>query len=88
VTGECAAGELSETRTALALATARAEELQRALVTSRQIGMAIGILMERQRLTAEQAFDCLRDLSQRRNVKLRDVAEQIIYTGGAEQRRD
>ncbi|MCF6506874.1 ANTAR domain-containing protein [Blastococcus sp. MG754426] len=45
--------------------------------------MAMGILMERHRMTQAQAFDHLRDLSQRRNVKLRDVAEQIIYTGEA-----
>jgi AmiR/NasT family two-component response regulator len=88
VTGEDAAEELLEARTGLAAATAHAEELRRALLSSRQIGMAMGIFMERHRLTAEQAFDCLRDLSQRRNVKLRDLAEQIIYTGHAEQRHD
>ena len=63
-------------------------ELQRALATSRQIGMAMGILMERHRLTPEQAFDRLRDLSQRRNVKLRDLADQVVYTGDTEQRHD
>ncbi len=88
MTGEDAAQELAGARTDLAAATAHAEELQRALVTSRQIGMAMGILMERHRLTAEQAFDHLRDVSQRRNVKLRNVAEQLIYTGNTEQRRD
>jgi AmiR/NasT family two-component response regulator len=44
--------------------------------------------MERHRFTEEQAFDQLRDLSQRRNAKLRDLADQIIYTGDVEQRRD
>jgi len=44
--------------------------------------------MERHRLTEDQAFDRLRELSQRRNVKLRDLAEQIIYTGDVEKRRD
>ncbi len=63
MTGEDAAEELVKARTDLAVATAQAEELQRALVSSRQIGMAMGILMEGHRLTAEQAFDCLRDLS-------------------------
>src|SRR3954452_7941308 len=86
VSEEAAADELSEARAAVARATAHAEELQRALITSRQIGMATGILMERHRLTAEQAFDCLRDLSQRGNIKLRDIAEQMIYTGEAERR--
>jgi AmiR/NasT family two-component response regulator len=65
----------------LAAVSAHAEHLQRALVSNRQIGMAMGILMERYKLTQEQAFDRLRDLSQRSNVKLRDVAEQVICTG-------
>ena len=88
MTGEDAAEELLEARTGLAAATAHAEELRRALLSSRQIGMAMGIFMERHRLTAEQAFGRLRDLSQRGNVELRDVAEQIVYTGDAERRHD
>jgi AmiR/NasT family two-component response regulator len=58
------------------------------LASSRQIGMAMGILMERHRLTQGQAFERLRDLSQRGNVKLRHVAEQIIDTGDTQQRPD
>ena len=88
VNGEDAAAKLARACTDLAAATAHAEELQRALLSSRPIGMAMGILMERHRLTVEQAFDCLRDLSQRRNVKVRDLAEQLIYTGNAEQGHD
>ncbi len=88
VAGGDAAELLAEARSDLAAATAYAEELQRALVSNRRIGMAMGILMERHRLTEEQAFDRLRDLSQRSNVKLRDVAEQLIYTGDTRQRRD
>jgi AmiR/NasT family two-component response regulator len=37
--------------------------------------------MERHRLTAGAAFDRLREASQRRNVKLRDIADQVIETG-------
>jgi hypothetical protein len=59
----------------------RAENLERALTSNRRIGMAIGILMTRRGLTDEQAFDCLRQASQRDNIKLRDVAETVIYTG-------
>lgn len=88
VTGGDEAGALAEARSDLASATAHAEHLQQAVVSNRRIGMAMGILMERHRLTEEQAFDQLRDLSQRRNVKLRDLAERIIYTGDVEQRRD
>ena len=76
-----AVDQLASARSDLAVATAHAEHLQRALVSNRRIGMAMGILTERHRLTHEQAFERLRDLSQRSNVKLHDVAEQMIYTG-------
>jgi AmiR/NasT family two-component response regulator len=86
VTAGDTAEQLANARCDLAAATAHAEHLQRALVSNRQIGMAMGILMERHRLTHEQAFDRLRDLSQRSYVKLRDVAEHIVYTGDTQQR--
>ena len=81
-------GALTEARDELATAITHAEHLKRAVLSNRRIGMAMGILMERHRLTEEQAFDQLRDLSQHANVKLRDLAEQIIYTGDVDQRRD
>ena len=83
------AGEqLAHARRDLAAATAHAQQLQRALVSNRRIGMAMGILMERHRVTEEQAFDQLRNLSQQGNIKLRDVAEQLIYTGDTQPRHD
>jgi AmiR/NasT family two-component response regulator len=45
------------------------------------IGQAQGILMERERVTAEQAFDILRRASQHLNEKLRDVAQNLVETG-------
>ena len=45
------------------------------------IGQAQGILMERERITADQAFDLLRRSSQHLNVKLRDVAQELVDTG-------
>jgi AmiR/NasT family two-component response regulator len=83
-----AAELLATARGDLAAATAHAQQLERALVSNRRIGMAMGILIERHRCTEEQAFDRLRDLSQRGNIKLRDVAEQLIYTGDTQQRSD
>lgn len=77
-------GELARSRRELAAAAERAEHLQRALVNSRQIGMALGILMERHRLTEAQAFDQLTGISSRRNVKLHQVAEELVYTGNHE----
>jgi AmiR/NasT family two-component response regulator len=71
----------------LSLASMTAEANTRALqladaVSSRDvIGQAKGILMERERLTAGQAFDVLRAASQRLNRKLRDVAEHLATSG-------
>jgi GAF domain-containing protein len=59
----------------------RAENLRQALVTRELIGQAQGILMERERITAEQAFDILRRASQHLNTKLREVAQQLVETG-------
>lgn len=59
----------------------RVADLQQALQTRDLIGQAKGILMERERITADQAFDVLRRASQHLNEKLRDVAQDIIDTG-------
>jgi GAF domain-containing protein len=58
-----------------------ARQLEQALISRDVIGQAKGIIMERQRVTAEEAFDLLRRASQHRNVKLRDLAEQVTRTG-------
>lgn len=59
----------------------RVANLEVALETSRQIGTAMGILMARQLVTSEQAFELLRDASQHLNRKLRDVAAEVTETG-------
>jgi len=59
----------------------RTDHLQTALVSREIIGQAQGILMERERITADQAFDLLRRSSQRLNIKLRDVAQELVDTG-------
>ena len=60
---------------------ARAGNLTDALRTRELIGQAQGILMERERITADQAFDVLRRASQHMNIKLREVAETLVDTG-------
>ncbi len=74
--GQCAAA------LALVLRQIDQAQLQQQLleaVTSRSvIDQAIGILMAQQRCTATAAFDLLRQASQHRNRKLRDVAADII----------
>lgn len=71
-----------ETRDRLLAAETRIANLERALASNRRIGMALGVLMARHRLTEQQAFDVLRLQSSRRNVKLVELAEQVVYTGG------
>ena len=72
---------------ALSLAQARdqdvrqSENLRHALVTRELVGQAQGILMEREHITADQAFGILRRASQNLNVKLREVAQDLVDTG-------
>ena len=67
---------------AVALNAAQTEEgLQLALKSREVIGQAMGILMERHRITDDEAFQRLAMASQSLNVRLRDVAEQIVLTG-------
>jgi AmiR/NasT family two-component response regulator len=42
------------------------------------IEQAKGLLMGSEGCTADGAFDILRRASQRQNVKLRDIAEQLV----------
>ena len=65
-----------------ALASVRAEANLRTALASRDlIGQAKGILMERNKISADVAFELLTRVSQRRHRKLRDVAEQLADTG-------
>lgn len=54
------------------------EQLQQALSSRSGIDQAKGILMAQQGCGPDEAFDLLRRASQHRNVKLRDVAGQIV----------
>lgn len=62
-------------------ADGRATQLADAVESRDVIGQAKGILMEREHLTAAQAFDVLRTASQRLNRKLRDVADGLPASG-------
>jgi GAF domain-containing protein len=59
----------------------RIENLHSALSSREVIGQAQGILMERERIAADQAFDVLRRASQYLNIKLREVAQTLVDTG-------
>lgn len=59
----------------------RHANLQLALESHRLIGQAVGILVERHRLRPAAAFDRLKQSSQNRNLKLRELAVRVIETG-------
>lgn len=52
--------------------------LNEALETRETIGQAMGILMEQQRIDDREAFETLKKASQHSNVKLRDIAAQVV----------
>lgn len=78
-------GGIVATHAAIAMAGMRhrsqAEHLRLALESNRQIGVAMGVLMSRQHVTRQQAFDLLRIASQHSHRKLADVAMDVCDTG-------
>ena len=57
------------------------DRMTRGLLTQQAIGQAQGILMERHKITDDQAFTVLVRASQQANVKLRDLATRLTRTG-------
>ncbi|MFI6515012.1 response regulator [Spirillospora sp. NPDC050679] len=67
----------------------RASDLAGALDTRSLIGQAMGIVMAQQRCGPDEAFRLLSRMSQRRNVKLHDLARDLVRRvsgGGAAER--
>jgi len=62
-------------------AVERAEHLATALDSRAVIDQAKGILMERFKLTPDQAFQALTRVSMETNTKVRDIAERFVATG-------
>lgn len=58
--------------------------MQMALASRSTIDQALGILMAQNRCNADQAFAILRDASHHRNVKLRDVAADVVTSVSGE----
>ena len=52
--------------------------LQAALASRAVIDQAVGIIMGQNRCTVDEAFEVLRSISQNRNVKLRDIAADMV----------
>jgi hypothetical protein len=78
---------LAHVRTA-ELADLAQTQLRQAVDTRDVIGQAKGILMNRQGVTADQAFDLLRRISQELNVKLVDIARTLTERHGELDRSD
>ncbi|WP_104168006.1 GAF and ANTAR domain-containing protein [Arthrobacter sp. SX1312] len=75
-------GLLVASHASVAFAEAEKSRQLHAAVDSRDvIGQAKGILMERHKVTGDQAFFVLSMASQRSNIKLRDVADHLISSG-------
>lgn len=64
-----------------AVARERADNLERAVRSNRDIGVAIGVLMAVHKITRQQSFDLLVTYSQRTNRKLAELAAEIAETG-------
>jgi len=62
-------------------AVERAEHLRQALDSRAVIDQAKGILMERHKLTADQAFRALAKLSMETNTRVREIAARFVETG-------
>ncbi|MHA7189140.1 GAF and ANTAR domain-containing protein [Arthrobacter sp. MDT2-16] len=81
-------GLLIAAHAAIALSDAQEiSNLNAALITRDVIGQAKGILMERHKLTAHEAFLVLSSASTKTNTKLIEVAEQLAVRGDLASRR-
>ena len=81
-------GALVAAHAAVAVAgSQQVSQLTQALDTRDLIGQAKGILMERFKITAHQAFLLLSRASSELNIKLHDVAEQLTVSGEMTKKR-
>ncbi|MDN4643022.1 GAF and ANTAR domain-containing protein [Arthrobacter sp. PsM3] len=81
-------GALVAAHAAVAVAgSQQISQLTLALDTRDLIGQAKGILMERYKITAQQAFLLLSRASSELNIKLREVAEQLTVSGEMAKKR-
>lgn len=69
------------------LASDEAGNLARALESNREIGVAMGVLMAKHRITRDQAFGLLRMSSQDSNRRIAELAVEVADTGELPLRR-
>jgi hypothetical protein len=75
------ATEVLQAEGRLTKAHSQVANLEIALSSNRDIGTAIGILMNAHLITQDEAFGMLRVASQHSHRKLREVANDVIFTG-------
>jgi GAF domain-containing protein len=76
--------ELFAAHAAIALGNAREREnLNQALHSRKVIGQAVGILMERYEMNEDRAFAFLVRASSHANIKLREVAQELVNRANA-----
>ncbi|MER7070931.1 ANTAR domain-containing protein [Terrabacter sp. NPDC000476] len=68
-------------RQALEMSRDKVAQLEQALQTSRQIGAAVGVIMALHRVTYDEAYLLIRCTSQQSNVKVRQVALDVLEQG-------
>ncbi|MFD5856779.1 ANTAR domain-containing protein [Streptomyces chartreusis] len=57
------------------------QQLKEAVVSHAVIDQAIGMIVAMGRVTPDQGWTVLREVSQHTNIKLRHVAELVVYWG-------
>ena len=74
--------DLFAAHAAIALGSAKdREQLHEALHSRKVIGQAIGIVMERYHISEDRAFQFLVRASSHRNIKVRDIAAELVREG-------
>ena len=84
IVGDLLAQSLGQAVDRVVARQARAQkerQLEQAIESHRLIGHAVGVLIERHRITATQSFEMLRQASLNRNVKLREIAARVVESG-------
>lgn len=83
---DISAGSIFAAQAGIALANAqthaadqeKVEQLEKGMETRQLIGQAVGILMSARQIDAEEAFEVLTQISQKTNVKLRAIAQDVV----------
>ncbi|WP_375480483.1 anti-sigma factor antagonist [uncultured Jatrophihabitans sp.] len=73
--------QLQDAQEQIARLERQVDGLGRALLNRDVIGQAKGVLMATRKLSAEEAFGLLAQISQRTNRKLTDIAAEVALTG-------